>query len=810
MSFAEVVFNISLDHAFTYHIPADLESVTAIGKRVTAPFGNRVLTGVLIRITEKPGFSNCKDIYDVLDEHPLINNKMLKFTQWIAQYYYSSTGQAIQLALPKGIDLESVTLAYIDESIDPEEAQLTERQNELFTIIGREPGKSLKYYHKKFGEGAFYYLLKTLELKKLVRTEQEMKKPKVKKLIRKFISVPQNLENQLQSAGLSTDKFETLKKFAGKELLFTEFLQQSGISSYMTDKLIDMGILHQESKELSRMAKFDYIEDVRNIKLNADQAKVLKNIDQDINNKKFTVHLLHGVTGSGKTQVYLEAIKKVYSGGKSAIYLIPEISLTPQTVARFKSFFQEKITVVHSRMSQGERFDAWWKIYHEKKSIVIGPRSALFMPVSNPGIIIVDEEHDHSYKQSDGAPRYHARDAAIYYAQLNNAVIVLGSATPSMESYINARNNKYRLNLLENRIAGLKLPKVTVVDMRGIHRKKNQSALFSSVLLEKISDRLEKDQQIILLQNRRGHSSFMQCTDCGFIARCPNCEITLTFHKYNNQLKCHYCSYAREAETECPKCLGTHVRYSGSGTQKIEYELSELFPQAKILRMDQDTTRGKNAYDLILNSFKARHADILLGTQMISKGLDFENVTLVGVISGDIGLSLPDYRAAERGFQLLTQVAGRAGRGAKAGEVIIQTYQHSHYAIQHAAKHDFTGFFDEEIRNRKELFYPPFTRIINLKISGTNLSDTISVARKISNILNINRKNIYEVVGPAPAPVSKINNQFRWHTIIKVNKTQDPAGMLTAKIISSKLHDYYQNKAKDFKLQIDVDPVDMM
>ena len=421
------------------------------------------------------------------------------------------------------------------------------------------------------------------------------------------------------------------------------------------------------------------------------------------------------------------------------------------------------------------------------------------------GIIIVDEEHDGSYKQSDSAPRYHARDVAIYLARMKNAIVILGSATPGLESYFNARKNKYTLLELPNRINDAPLPHVSIVDVRGMNAKKG-SEIFSPILIKKIQDRLEKSEQIILLQNRRGYSSFLQCTDCGFIARCPNCEISLTYHKFNHKLQCHYCNYARNALDTCPKCNSIHVKYSGVGTQKIESEMKSLFPGVRYLRMDQDTTKKKKSHDEILYQFKQKQSDILLGTQMISKGLDFENVTLVGVISADVGLSIPDFRSSERIFQLLTQVAGRSGRGAKKGEVIVQSYQFSHAAIQLASQHDFKNFYINEMKNRMELDYPPFHRIVNVRVSGLDLQKTISTIREMASTIRKKLNKYYKIVGPAPAPIAKINNFYRWHLFIKIDKTKVKSG----KELKNILYPFIKNNNNELKVQFDADPVDLM
>ena len=803
--FAEVVFNNSLDHPFSYKIPSEIVDIIKPGVRVLAPLGNQVLTGVVVDIKSKVPFDNLKEITDILDDKPLLSSEILKLTKWISEYYMSSWGQSVTLALPKGIDESAKRRLYINENYDDSEIQLTERQNELKELIFRNPGKTYKYYQEKFGKKSLNHISKILLDKKIIISERKVERPSVQVKKRYFINVPQNIESLLKNLSSKNKKIEALKEYAGQSILLADLLKKLNTSSTVIETLIKKNILKKEKKEIYRSNEIKYSEDDKKINLTKDQKQVYEEIKKSISNDEFITYLIHGVTGSGKTQIYIDSIRAVYSKKKSAIVLIPEISLTPQTVSRFQKHFKNNVTVFHSKMSLGERYDAWFKIFKEDYSIVIGPRSALFLPVKKLGIIIVDEEHDGSYKQSDSAPRYHARDVSVYLAKMQNAIVLLGTATPSLESYYNARKNKYSLLELKNRIGNIPLPHVSIVDIRGLNAKK-ESEIFSPVLVNKIKDRLEKSEQIILLQNRRGFSSFLQCTDCGFIARCPNCEISLTYHKYNHNLQCHYCNYSRIAVDNCPKCNSYQVKYSGVGTQKIEFEMKRLFPEAKYLRMDQDTTKNKNSHDEILYKFKQKQSDILLGTQMISKGLDFENVTLVGVISADVGLSIPDFRASERIFQLLTQVAGRSGRGAVKGEVIVQSYQFSHSSIQFASKHDFMNFYLNEMKNRMELDYPPFTRIINIRASGIDLQKTISIIREIAISLKKSFKKHYKIIGPSPAPISKINNFYRWHLFVKIDKDNVRSGKDLKKI----LYPFIKSNNRELKVQIDVDPVDLM
>lgn len=810
MKFAEVAFNLPLDHLFSYKIPNELIESTYPGSRVLAPFGNRFLTGVVVQLKDKVTFDNCKEITDTLDDKPFLSDEILALTKWMSEYYISSWGQAISLALPKGIEESSKQRIYISPDFEVENETLTERQKELFNLIYRQPGNTSKYYQEKFGKKSFHFLLKKLSDENILVVQKKIDGPSVKTQRRYFITVPSDFNDRLKILKKVNEKVKNLDTYKGKEILFTDFVKNTELSSSVINRLVSKSILLKEKKEIVRLPEFSFEEVEKDIKLTTEQKAALDQIISGIDSEKFKTFLVHGVTGCGKTQIYLESIQNVYERGKSAILLIPEISLTPQTASRFKQYFKNKITVFHSKMSLGERYDAWCKIYNEEKSIVVGPRSALFMPVKNLGIIIVDEEHDGSYKQNESSPRYHARDVAIYRAKMNNAVVILGSATPSLESYTNARKNKYTLLEIKNRIGNISLPKVSIVDLRGIKKSKAESVIFSPVLIEKIKERFDKSEQVILLQNRRGYSSYQQCTECGYIARCPNCEVSLTYHSYNNKIQCHYCNYNRNAVDTCPKCNGYQIKYSGTGTQKIEIEINKIFPGAKYIRMDQDTTKSHNAHDIILDKFRRKEVDMLLGTQMISKGLDFKEVTLVGVISADVGLSLPDYRASERTFQLLTQVAGRSGRGKKTGEVIIQSYQFTHPAVQLARNHDFHGFYQNEIKNRAELDYPPFSRIINIKILGSDLNNTISISRDIASKIRKKQKKEYKILGPAPCPLAKIRNLYRWQIIVKVSKDKDPTGKKTNGILKELLKPYIQKYQKDLRVQVDVDPVDLM
>lgn len=811
MSYAEVVFNLPLNHTFTYSIPKQFKDLEP-GFRVYVPFGKRVITGVITDIKQTCSLTSTRDIIDVLDETPLIKPQLIQLTQWISSYYMSSWGQAIQLTLPKGLDEFEKEIIHLVEEIP--DAELSEKQRELYMIIADNPDKSKSYYRKKFGTSSFYSILNILRQKGLIYSEIEKQQARVGVLLRDFVVIPNDIDVRkkqnnefLKYLQKRTSVDSYLSTNSGKEILVSEFLKVTKMARATLQKMSKNGLVNIEAIARERIPDISYSEDNIIDELTTEQKDAINVISKSIAINEYKSFLLHGITGSGKTIVYIEILQKVIAKGKNAIILIPEIALTPQTVSRFKKVFGEKIAVFHSKMSAGQRYDAWMACFKNQVNIVIGPRSALFAPLDNIGLIVVDEEHEQSYKQTETAPLYNARDVALYRAKMENAVVVLGSATPSFESYHNSLNKKHYLLEIKKRATKALLPKVYLADMTQEKKNTSGSRIFSKLLLEKIESSLSKNEQVIILQNRRGYSSFQQCMHCGYIAKCSECEVTLTYHSYDNKLRCHYCGLTLHATNRCFNCGSDDLNNKGIGTQQIQNDLIERFPGIHILRMDQDTTRSKNAHDEILTKFRNGHAQILLGTQMISKGLDFPNVTLVGVISADIGLAIPDFRSSEKVFQLLSQVAGRAGRGTKPGEVVIQSYQINHYAIQFAQNHDYYGFYNEEIKYREAYNYPPFNRVIQITVASANLMETISKARAIAIPVRKHGKFICNVVGPAPAPISKIRNLYRWQISLKINKTNDPAGKKTRELVHNIVAPYLNNRSKQLFVTIDVDPV---
>ncbi len=666
-----------------------------------------------------------------------------------------------------------------------------------------------------------YSSLKQLRDKGYVRIELELPGAKVKPKHETIIRLSEKLtEDQIgqlvhdlqgkaprQAAVLST-----LLSASSSVMTRAEVCRYAGATAQAVNALAAREYVILERREVLR----DYYGGVsiappKKLTLNPDQQNAIAQLKRALDAGVFSTHLLHGVTGSGKTQVYIEAIYHTLAKGRSAIVLVPEIALTPQTVRRFRAHFGDRVAVFHSRMSAGERYDSWRKTWEGKHKIVIGPRSAIFSPLKNIGLIIVDEEHEPSYKQTDQAPRYNGRDIAVVRAQVEKAVVILGSATPAVESYFNASIGKYNLIEMKSRIDDVPMPEVEIVDMR--HEPKiigrKEPIIFSRRLRKKIDEKLSRGEQIILFLNRRGFATMFKCHDCGYTATCENCDISLTYHVHGRLLKCHYCGFTRRAPDVCPECRGRDVMLRGIGTQRVEDELRELFPGVKAMRMDMDTTKGRNAHDRVLSKFGRGEYQVLLGTQMVAKGLDFPNVTLVGVISADTELYFPDFRAAERTFQLLTQVAGRAGRKDKLGEVVIQTFSPEHYSLQFAKKHDYESFFKAELFDRKSLLYPPYSRLINILFKGPEEKRVEAVAVQIAEL--IPPHSAYRILGPTPAQMVKIQNNYRWQIILMSDKQNDAGGREMKQALRGALAKFKEkHRSTKVQISIDVDPMSIL
>jgi primosomal protein N' (replication factor Y) (superfamily II helicase) len=738
---ARVALDLLLRKEFDYFIPPQLDGQVLVGTRVKVPFGSRLVLGSVTALLAESAHAGLKSINKVIGAHSQIPEKVFELARWISEYY----------CCPLDVTLRSV----LPEAVRQEEPGWKER---LVVTFLAEPAADQKLSERQ------------AEILNLIREKKSAPLTVVLK------------ESRTTSV--------TLKKLEEAHLISIA-PQVSERDPYANETILA----------------------TQPLALNAEQSNALTRIVSAMEQSPAisSAFLLHGVTGSGKTEVYLQAIAHALKSGKGAIVLVPEISLTPQTVERFKARFSSGelktlVAVLHSHLSAGERHDEWQKIRQKRARIAIGARSAIFAPVDNLGLIIVDEEHEHSYKQEE-SPRYHARDCAVMRAQLEKAVVVLGSATPSLESFFNATGKKYTLLEMPTRVDDQKMPLVRVVDMRLEARKEKGTPIFSQVLRERIQQRLDRGEQTILFLNRRGYASSLQCVKCGFVAGCPYCSVSLTYHRHVQRVICHVCGHSETAPSVCPEktCRNPAIRYAGIGTERVEETLPKLFPHARIARMDSDSLKRKDDYRRILGDFRTGKIDILLGTQMIAKGLHFPNVTLVGIIYADLTLHMPDFRASERTFQLLTQVSGRAGRGDIEGEVVVQAFTPFHPAIQYARKHDFAGFFDQEIEFRQQLSYPPLARIAMLTLRGRNEEKVALCADYVRTELDkiLPALGEFIIAGPAPAPLLKAENFFRYQIMIRGKQMTRLSRALAALNEAVKM-------PEDITMVVDIDPVNMV
>ncbi len=776
---ARVTLELALRKEFDYLIPPDLSEQIDVGSRVQVPFGPRKVLGCVTALAEESAHAKLKPILKVIGAQTLVTPKILKLARWIGEYYCCAPETALKSVLPEAVRQEQAgwrerlwvrALPFAGEL-----PKLSKRQKELWQIIEERRELPLKELLELAETTAG--TIRRLEDKGLVAIAPQISERD-----------PYAREHILPNQPLPLND-------AQAKALAAIITAMEGVSEQAT--ALSLALSHRMGEGRGEGGQ-DGTTGLENLPLTRSPAHAP------------TVFLLHGVTGSGKTEVYLQAIARALELGKGAIVLVPEISLTPQTVERFKARFtsgrlQTLVAVLHSHLSAGERHDEWHKIRQGRARIVIGARSAIFSPVEPLGLIIVDEEHEHTYKQEE-APRYHARDVAIVRGQMEGATVVLGSATPSMESFYNCSRDKYKLLQLLERADDKKMPVVRIVDMRQTLRPGSPIPIFSPQLKEAIAQRLERSEQVILFLNRRGYSTALQCPLCGYVAGCPNCSLSLTYHRQDQKLCCHVCAHTEPVPAVCPnpKCRNPQIRYSGLGTQKVEATLAKLFPHARIKRMDSDALQRKNDFRRILGDFRAGKIDILVGTQMIAKGLHFPNVTLVGIIYADLALHQPDFRAGERTFQLLTQVAGRAGRGEVEGEVFVQAFTPFHPAIQYARRHDFTGFYEQELEFRQQLKYPPYSRIALLTLKGRNEDKVQFSANHLQRELEKATSDIKDLIlaGPAPAPLLRAETYYRYQIMLRAQRMS---------ALSRRLAQVTQSLAlpEDVSLSVDIDPVNL-
>ena len=834
----DIALPVPLDRTFTYLVPPHLQAQAVPGSRALVPFGTKLLTGVIVALPAATSVPKLKPIRDILDSRPTFSVEMLRLTRWIADYYFAPWGEVLRSATPQGLGQESKRLVRLVATALPsalEETRTSAKKKHLILLSLSEKNPDTAAHLRSAAKASsIHAILSEMEQRGWIVLEDHVEKPKAQaktRLVVRRMTDAEEILHGLQRKLLPKQQgLFDLVPHDGSKIPAADILKSTRSALSTLKSLNAKGLIAFSKEEVVRTTEYEEAETPSAITLNADQIEALKPISEAIAQSGYKTFLLHGITGSGKTQVYIEAIKTLLANGKTAIVLVPEISLTPQTVRRFRAHFGADVTVMHSQMSVGERYDAWRMAREGRARIVIGPRSAIFAPLENLGLIVVDEEHESSYKQFDATPRYNARDVAIVRAVGSGAVVLLGSATPSAESYYNATAGKYQLLRLPSRVDAAQLPRIDIVDMtkewKGVYAKikaevKEKGGDFpkhlprtslSQLLKDQISDRLQKKEGTILLQNRRGFSHVVECYECGYVEKCDNCEVTMTYHSIKKQLRCHYCGIVRKPPSKCPQCGGIDFSYQSFGTQQVHEELHRLFPASVVLRMDLDTTGKKGAHDKMLQQFGRGEADILLGTQMVAKGLDFPRVTLVGVISADTQMLLPDFRSSERTFQLLTQVAGRAGRSTLAGEVVVQTLQPQHYSLKHVITHDFPGFYDEELAYRKELDYPPFSRIVLLEFKGKEEGAVLQRARRFAELLRKMQTDAFIVLGPADAAIPRIKSFYRKLIVIKNIKSTDPSGSRLRGVLEKalSLSDESGGKAAGVTMTIDVDPQGMM
>ena len=818
MRYALVILPIASQKLYTYTIPEEFDDKIKSGQRVIVQVRNRFYTGLVAGFSaEKPEYQ-LKPIVDILDQEPILPEIYLKLWTWIADYYMSTIGEVYTAALPPSLRLESENLIYPIDS-DLKNILLSDIEKQIYTLISKKP-YTISQLQKKLQLKNTLKYVKSLVDKGLARIDRVIENP-FKPKTQKFIALAPQINSQQQLEQV-LDKIARAKKqtqlliaylaeakpdFKSPHKLVSKSLLLSRVNSPTAlQALINRNIFVQVEKQVLRLkGSFDELKAIN--PLTDDQKKAFDQINNFFKTKN-TV-LLHGVTASGKTEIYIHLIKQFVEQGKQVLYLLPEIAITTQIVYRLQAVFGDKVGIYHSKLSSNERAEVWQRLSgqmpdYEPYQIIIGVRSAVFLPFKNLGLIIVDEEHENTYKQFDPAPRYNARDVAIKLANLLNAKVLLGTATPSIETYWNALHKKYGLVKLTKRFGDIKLPQIVLADTRQAQKQHKLYGIFHHKLLEEIKKSLEQKQQVILFRNRRGFAPYLECQDCGWIPKCKYCDVSLTYHKETNKLVCHYCGYTIEAPRRCENCGSFKLRLKSFGTERVEEELKVFFPQARIERLDLDSTRRKNSHSAIIERFENQQIDILVGTQMVTKGLDFENVRLVGILNADSLLNYPDFRSFERSFQLMVQVSGRAGRKNARGLVIIQTGHPEHPVFHYVIENDYENFFNWQIKERKNFDYPPFSRLIKITVKDKSeaLVDTFSTLLAD----NLRKYLQHRVLGPEYPVVKRVQNWFRKEILIKL---EPKISLSKTKKLIRQVTDTLKQQQDYYKIRViyDVDPM---
>ena len=809
--FIDVILPIPIQKTFTYSVTQSEYEFLKKGMRVAVSFGKtKMYTGLVFKLHKtSPETYDAKDILQILDEKPIVTELQLKHWEWVSNYYMCGIGEVYRAALPSAFLLESETVIFKNETFDNNDI-LSDEEFLVYEALLHQSQLTIHQVMDILGKKKVLPIINDLIEKSAVYIKEEIYEQYKPKLI-KYVRLHNNYDNKNSLENLLIELSRAKKQrdvvlsyfqleSSKKPIKLKTLVNVSGSSSAIVKALVDKQILEYYFIQTDRVSFTGERNKLQN--LNEFQEKALLEIKNSFTAKDVT--LFHGVTSSGKTEVYAKLIQDALDDGKQALFLLPEIALTTQIIVRLQYYFGNQISVFHSKYSMNERVEVWNNVLENKSKaqIILGARSSIFLPFKNLGLIVVDEEHESSYKQFEPSPRYNARDAAIILSQLHQGKILLGSATPSLESYFNARENKYGFVELKRRFGEIQLPAIQLVDIKEKYRKREMKGHFSDILLNKIQEELEQNKQVILFQNRRGFSPVVECKTCGVSPQCPNCDVSLTFHKYRQELKCHYCNYQRAMPNSCGACGSNTMDTKGFGTEQIELELKELFPNNSIGRMDLDTTRGKYGYQKIIGAFQAKEIDVLVGTQMLSKGLDFDNVSLVGILNADMMLNFPDFRAHERAFQLMVQVSGRAGRSKKQGKVIIQTYNPYHQILQQVSSTDYLAMFKEQLQDRWQYHYPPYYRLVKITLKHKNYQKVDAGVIWLSKALyNIFRDN---VLGPSEPHVSRIRNQYIKNVMIKIPPNQS---ISKTKLALYKIKNSFQAVAdfRPIRFIIDVD-----
>ncbi|MFY0599037.1 MAG: primosomal protein N' [Cyclobacteriaceae bacterium] len=819
MKFAEVILPLPLKGTFTYRLPANSSLHPAQGCRIIVQFGKRkIYTGIVHHLHDHaPAEYQPKEILDIVDSSPVFTPIQIELFQWMSDYYMSTLGEVVNAALPSGLKITSESYIALNPDMDFEELELSEKEQLIINNL-KSSDMTLDELAGLLETKSAHRHVKTLSSKNAIHLFEKVKdkyQPKTEsriKLHSNFVSELQiqSLFELLEKKPKQTDVLlaylkatNVLDSISNNEIGISkkELAEQSSSSSIST--LVKNKVLVEWKQKISRIP-YDPNADKSIPVLSEDQERAKTEILEQFEHKS-TV-LLKGITGSGKTEVYISLIEDVINEGGNTLYLLPEIALTTQIIKRLKRAFGDTFGVYHSRYSENERVEVWQKVLSGDYKFVVGVRSAIFLPFSDLSLIVIDEEHESSYKQHDPAPRYHARDTAIYLASMFHAKTLLGSATPSIESFKNARDGKYGLVTMDRRFGEVKLPDIEFADLRQERKRKTLKGNFSSLLLNEIKQTLSEDKQVILFQNRRGYAPYIECNQCGYNAKCPNCDVSLTYHIYQNVLKCHYCGFKKSMITECPQCQSHELQTMSFGTEKLEEELEILLPEARIQRMDLDATRSKYSYQRIIDEFEAGDIDILVGTQMVSKGLDFDKVTLVGVFAADRMINFPDFRSHERAFQLIHQVSGRAGRRQHKGKVIIQTSDPNQSTLQLVKRNDYLSFYQGEILEREKFHYPPFYRMISIILKDHEKQKAVDASHFLQREL-VKQLGTLRVIGPVEPLIGKIRNQYLMEITVKIEKQSSNLSALKEFLLTSRNILLSQRSYKSVKVQFDVDPI---